>query len=158
MAASSTASATAATDVAGRPRASRFRMLSSSTFDRLMIAGRISSDTRFITLMSGLSAGPAVSLNGSPTVSPMTAAMWASGALAAVVAVLDVLLGVVPGATGVGQVVGHELAHQDHRRQEGAQGRVADAEADDDRGEHGQQGRGGQLPQRGRVQMSMTGA
>ena len=47
-------------------------------FDRLMIAGRISSDTRFITLMSGLRAGPAVSLNGSPTVSPMTAAMWAS--------------------------------------------------------------------------------
>src|ERR687894_110590 len=46
--------------------------------DRLMIAGRISSDTRFITLMSGLSAGPAVSLNGSPTVSPITAAMWAS--------------------------------------------------------------------------------
>jgi hypothetical protein len=43
-----------------------------------MIAGRISSDTRFITLMSGLRAGPAVSLNGSPTVSPMTAALWAS--------------------------------------------------------------------------------
>ena len=43
-----------------------------------MIAGRISSETRFITLMSGLSAGPAVSLNGSPTVSPMTAALWAS--------------------------------------------------------------------------------
>ena len=43
-------------------------------FDRAMIAGRISSDTRFITLISGFSAGPAVSLNGSPTVSPMTAA------------------------------------------------------------------------------------
>ena len=44
----------------------------------VMTAGRISSDTRFMTLMSGLSAGPAVSLNGSPTVSPMTAALWAS--------------------------------------------------------------------------------
>jgi hypothetical protein len=43
-----------------------------------MTAGRMSNDTRFITLMSGLSAGPAVSLNGSPTVSPMTAALWAS--------------------------------------------------------------------------------
>ena len=38
----------------------------------------MSSDTRFMTLMSGFSAGPAVSLNGSPTVSPMTAALWAS--------------------------------------------------------------------------------
>ncbi len=34
----------------------------------------MSSETRFITLMSGLMAGPAVSLNGSPTVSPMTVA------------------------------------------------------------------------------------
>ena len=33
-----------------------------------------SSETRFITLMRGLIAGPAVSLKGSPTVSPMTAA------------------------------------------------------------------------------------
>ena len=49
-----------------------------SSSDSLMMAGRINSDTRFITLMSGLSAGPAVSLNGSPTVSPMTAALWAS--------------------------------------------------------------------------------
>jgi hypothetical protein len=29
-------------------------------------------------LMSGLIAGPAVSLYGSPTVSPVTAALWAS--------------------------------------------------------------------------------
>ena len=40
-----------------------------------MTAGRISSEIRFITLISGLRAGPAVSLNGSPTVSPMTAAL-----------------------------------------------------------------------------------
>ena len=45
---------------------------------RLRIAGSTSRATRFITLMSGLRAGPAVSLNGSPTVSPMTAALWAS--------------------------------------------------------------------------------
>ena len=41
-------------------------------------AGAISSATRFITLSSGLMAGPAVSLKGSPTVSPMTVAAWAS--------------------------------------------------------------------------------
>src|SRR5699024_9253432 len=34
-------------------------------------AGAISRETRFITLISGLIAGPAVSLNGSPMVSPM---------------------------------------------------------------------------------------
>ena len=37
-----------------------------------------SSDTRLITLSSGLIAGPAVSLNGSPTVSPTTVAACAS--------------------------------------------------------------------------------
>ena len=42
------------------------------------MAGAMSTETRFITLMSGLMAGPAVSLNGSPTVSPMTVAAWAS--------------------------------------------------------------------------------
>src|ERR1043165_8005243 len=36
--------------------------------------GAISNETRFITLISGLMAGPAVSLKGSPTVSPMTVA------------------------------------------------------------------------------------
>ena len=38
----------------------------------------ISSATRFMTLISGLMAGPAVSLNGSPTVSPMMVASCAS--------------------------------------------------------------------------------
>ena len=42
------------------------------------MAGAISSETRFITLSSGLIAGPAVSLNGSPTVSPITVAACAS--------------------------------------------------------------------------------
>ena len=53
------------------------RTASSSTSSE-MIAGSMSSETRFITLISGLSAGPAVSLNGSPTVSPMTAALCGS--------------------------------------------------------------------------------
>ncbi len=43
-----------------------------------MTAGAMSSDTRFITFSSGLIAGPAVSLKGSPTVSPITVAAWAS--------------------------------------------------------------------------------
>ena len=46
--------------------------------DSWTIAGAMSTDTRFMTLISGLIAGPAVSLNGSPTVSPMTVAAWAS--------------------------------------------------------------------------------
>ena len=37
-----------------------------------------SSETMFMTLISGLRAGPAVSFRGSPTVSPVTAALWAS--------------------------------------------------------------------------------
>src|SRR5262249_8391592 len=41
-------------------------------------AGAISKATRFMPLSGGLMAGPAVSLNGSPTVSPMTVAAWAS--------------------------------------------------------------------------------
>src|SRR5262245_7967592 len=45
---------------------------------RLMMAGSVRRATRFITLISGFRAGPAVSLNGSPTVSPMTAALCAS--------------------------------------------------------------------------------
>ena len=53
-------------------------VLASSPTDRLTTAGAISSATRFITLISGLIAGPAVSLNGSPTVSPMTVAACAS--------------------------------------------------------------------------------
>src|SRR5699024_2818788 len=44
-------------------------------------AGAISNETRFITLINGLIAGPAVSLNGSPTVSPITVASCASDPL-----------------------------------------------------------------------------
>ena len=70
-------------------------------------------------------------------------------ALAALVAVLDVLLGVVPRPTGVRQVVGHQLAGEDDGGEEGAEGRVADAEADDHRREHGEQRRGDEFTQRG---------
>ena len=43
--------------------------------------GTISSATMLMILISGLTAGPAVSLYGSPTVSPVTAALWASDPL-----------------------------------------------------------------------------
>ena len=77
-----------------------------------------------MTLISGLMAGPAVSLSGSPTVSPVTAALCFSQPLPVVVGarlVLDHLLGVVPGAAGVGHEDGEQLADDDHARQEAAQ-------------------------------------
>src|SRR3954452_9243591 len=67
-----------------RPRASTPTMMRTAVFScgpctpYFTTVGAMSSATRFITLMSGLSAGPAVSLNGSPTVSPMTVAACAS--------------------------------------------------------------------------------
>src|SRR3989339_841481 len=42
------------------------------------IKGTINSATMLMILISGLTAGPAVSLYGSPTVSPVTAALCAS--------------------------------------------------------------------------------
>ena len=42
------------------------------------MSGAISSETTAITLMRIETPGPDVSLNGSPTVSPTTAALWAS--------------------------------------------------------------------------------
>src|SRR3954467_2206070 len=59
----------------------RSGVFSSWPTDSLTMAATISSDTRFITFSSGLIEGPAVSLNGSPTVSPMTVAAWASDPL-----------------------------------------------------------------------------
>ena len=47
------------------------------------------------------------------------------------------------------QVVGHQLADEDDRGEERAEREEVDAEADDDRGEHGEQRRRGQLTQRG---------
>src|SRR5439155_11673928 len=59
---------------AATARMIRTAVFSCSPTDSVTIAGAINSETRFITLISGLIAGPAVSLNGSPTVSPMTVA------------------------------------------------------------------------------------
>ena len=87
-----------------------------------MIAGRISSDTRFITLISGLSAGPAVSLNGSPTVSPMTAALWASEPLPPWLPSSMYFLALSHAPPALLQVVGHQLADEDDRGEEARRG------------------------------------
>src|SRR4029453_1973995 len=55
------------------------------------------------------------------------------GTLAAVLAVLDHLLRVVPGATGVGQEDGHQGAGTDRTGQVAGQRTDAEAEADRDR-------------------------
>jgi hypothetical protein len=47
------------------------------------------------------------------------------GALAAVIAVLDILLGIVPRAAARGHRDGDEQARDDHAEQQGAQGREA---------------------------------
>ena len=94
------------------------------------------------------SDGPAVSLNGSPTVSPTTAAAWASRALAEHVAVvvlqlarLDVLLGVVPRAAAVVQHGGEQDAGDRADHQHAGHGLVAEEQADDDRRGDGHQAR-----------------
>ena len=84
------------------------------------------------TLIIGLIAGPAVSLNGSPTVSPVIDASCAGGALAAVRAVLDELLRVVPGAAARGHHHGEEEADDDDADQQAAE-RLDREDADDDR-------------------------
>ena len=75
----------------------------------------------FVILIIGLIAGPAVSLYGSPTVSPVIDGGVRLGALAAVGAVLDQLLRVVPGAAARGhrdreEETGHDRADQQARR------------------------------------------
>ena len=78
--------------------------------------GAITRLTTLISLIRMFSDGPAVSLKGSPTVSPTTAALWASEPLPPWCAALDVLLGVVPGAAGVGHEEGHQHAARRSRR------------------------------------------
>ena len=75
-------------------------------------------DTVEHSLMRMFRDGPEVSLKGSPTVSPTTAALWQLGALAAVVAALNILLGVVPGAAGVGHEHRHGEAGDGHAAQQ----------------------------------------
>ncbi len=67
---------TAATTMTTAPMATPARNPSLWAYLTTLVA--ISSETRFMTLISGLIAGPAVSLNGSPTVSPMMVASCAS--------------------------------------------------------------------------------
>ena len=78
-----------------------------------------------MTLISGLSAGPAVSFKriadgvaGDGRLVPLGALAGGFGARL----VLDQLLGVVPGAAGVGHEHGEQLSDDDHARQEAAQG------------------------------------
>src|SRR5271170_8102242 len=66
----------AATTMATAPSATPVRSPTLLLYFTTLVA--MSSETRFITLISGLMAGPAVSLNGSPTVSPTTVAACAS--------------------------------------------------------------------------------
>ena len=106
----------------------------------------------FITLISGLIAGPAVSLSGSPTVSPVTLALCFSRVLAGLVGsrlVLDHLLGVVPRAAGVGHEHGQQLADHDHAGQEAAERERPEQEADEERRADRQQTRADQFLLRG---------
>ena len=68
--------------------------------------------------------------------------------LAAVVPVLDDLLRVVPRATGVGQEDGHEGTAGDRPGEEARERPDAQTESDDDRGQGGEQARGGELGER----------
>ena len=113
----------------------------------------------FMTLISGLRAGPAVSFSGSPTVSPVTAALCFSEPLP-VYSVrgsssID-LLGVVPGAAGVGHEHRQQLADDDHAGQEAAERLRPEEEADQDRHQDRQQRRADQLRWAGVVQMLTT--
>ena len=119
-------------------------------FRNEMTAGRISSETRLMTLINGLSAGPGRVLERVADRVADDRGAVGIAALAAVVAVLDVLLGVVPRTTGVRQEVRHQLTGEDHRGEERAEGEVVDAEADDHGREHREQRRRGELTQRRR--------
>ena len=83
--------------------------------------GAITRATTLISFIRMFSEGPAVSLKGSPTVSPTTAALCAGDALAAQRAGFDVLLGVVPRAAGVGHEQRHHHARHRHAGQQAAE-------------------------------------
>ena len=72
-------------------------------------------------LISGFTAGPAVSGLGSPTVSPVTAALCASEPLPPWLPSADVLLGVVPRAAAGSHGDGDERAGDDGAHQHAAQ-------------------------------------
>ena len=82
--------------------------------------------------MIGLSATEVVSLNGSPTVSPTTVAAC-SGVPFSLQIDLDELLGVVPGAAGVGHVDRLEQAeHRDGNQVGDEEVRVEEGEGERD--------------------------
>src|SRR5674476_431406 len=70
------------------------------------------------------------------------------GVLPAVAPVLDDLLGVVPGAPGIGQEHGHQHPGRDGAGQEAGQRTDTETEAHRDRGEEGEQAGGHELPER----------
>src|SRR4051794_21259848 len=124
----------------------------------------ISSATMLMILISGLTAGPAVSLYGSPTVSPVTAALWASLPLppwwpssmyffalsqapppvhiemATKRPVTIVPISRPPSAAGAHRD-GDEEAGDDRSHQQAAERRRAEQKADQDRHDHRQQAR-----------------
>ncbi len=87
----------------------------------------------FITLMSGLIAGPAVSFSGSPTVSPVSRCFVFFAAFAGVRFEIDGFvfnhfLRVVPRATRVRHEYGEQLAGDDHAGQKSGQSDDAEPE------------------------------
>ena len=83
--------------------------------------------------------GPEVSLKGSPTVSPTTAALCCSEPLPPWLPPLDVLLGVVPSAAGVGHEHGHGETGDGHAAQQTHDAGGAEDQAGDDGHDDGQQ-------------------
>ena len=104
-------------------------------------------DTVEHSLMRMFREGPEVSLKGSPTVSPTTAALWHSEPLAPVMAGFDVLLGVVPGTAGVGHEHGHGKAGDGDAAQQARHTDGAQDQAGEDGDDDGQQGGLHHLPQ-----------
>ena len=126
-----------------------------------MTSGRANRLTMFMTLMSGLIAGPAVSFKRVAHRVASDRCLVLVRMLAALIGarfVLDHLLGVVPRAAGVRHEHGQELAAQDHARQETAQSEGAQEEAHNERRTDSQQPGADQLLLRGTVQMATTRA
>ena len=113
-----------------------------------MMSGAASSDTRFITLSSGLMAGPAVSLNGSPTVSPMIVASWAGDPLPPWLPSSTSFLALSHAPPELARKTAISTPVRDRAGEVRAQRADAEAEADGDRREEGQDARRRQLAQR----------
>ena len=104
--------------------------------------GAMVKEKMVMSLMRMFKAGPEVSLKGSPTVSPTTHALCVFRLLAAVhLFVFDVLLGVVPSATGVGHHHGEHETGRDGTGEETAEALGADEQTDGDRRHDGEDAR-----------------